>query len=498
MRDAGEGIADWVDRIIPGNRHHARRALALAGPGNNGGDALVALAALHGRAWECAVLLVDRGGFGQLPASNSALAALRLVRPNEALNWQPDVVLDGIYGIGGRADLSEHAREALQLARTLRDEYCTPLVAIDLPSGTDGATGAADAEAFPADVTLCLGLPKLGLIKEPAATRVGELVILDIGLDVPDANGRPMLLDARQARGLVPNRKAGAHKTDAGAALVVGGAHSYYGAPRLAGGAALRAGAGLVCVAAPQEIVPTIVTQVPELTVIPLSGDGANQIAQLDNALNAQRDRFSAFVVGPGLGRDARASSLCEWILDTQNRHFQRGHLVLDADALFWLAGRGDVRSRLAGRRCVLTPHAGEMARLKNCAVDDVRRDPLAVATESARAWGQVVVLKTGYSIVAAPNGGVWVAPRSMPELATAGTGDVLAGMIGGLLAQGLNTIDAARLAMYLGALAGRAARAVHGVHGVIAEDVIEGVPRTMRELSEPRWDHSWLADPSG
>lgn len=493
MRRAGVAIADWTERITAPVVGRRRRALGLIGPGNNGGDALVALATLHERDWECAAVLVGRAGIGELPAGATHVAAIRIV-DLESIGWfAPDVIVDGIFGIGGRAALPEGPRRAIAAARDQRATRAVPLIAVDLPSGVDGGSGDADPGAFPADVTLCLGLPKIGLTREPAATFAGELVVVDIGIVAPAAGDRPVLLDERQARAVVPTRHASAHKSHTGAVLVVGGAEQYYGAPLLAGLAALRAGAGLVTLATPEPVVAAIAAQAPELTYVPLAGDGSRQAEQITAFLERQPGRFTALVIGPGLGRDERAKRLLDRLMGHENRHLQRVPIVLDADGLFWLAARDDVGGAIRHATCVLTPHPGEMARLLHVA--HVSGDTFSVARGAARAWGQVVVYKGGYSAVAAPDGRVWCAPRAMPELATAGTGDVLSGLIGGMLAQGLEPLDAVRLAMFVGALAGRHARGMFGVASVIATDVIARVGPVLQRLAEPQWNATWLLD---
>jgi hydroxyethylthiazole kinase-like uncharacterized protein yjeF len=494
MRRAGVAIADWVECIVAVPPDGTRRALGLAGPGNNGGDTLVALATLHQRGWVCAALLVDRPAFGELPASGSNLGAIAIVEAAEAGAFRADVILDGVYGIGGRATLGDSAAAAVSLARRERATRRVPLIAIDVPSGTDGETGAADERAFPADVTLCLGLPKIGLTREPAATCVGELIVVDIGIAPPDRGTRPEMIGADQVRTLLPHRRASAHKSDGGAVLIIGGSDNYYGAPRLAGEAALRVGAGLVTLAVPERLVTPLAGQVPELTFLSLAGSGTQQADTILAFLESSAGRYSAIVVGPGLGRDDRASGLLDGILGSKNRHIQRASLVLDADALFWLSRQADQRRTLSGYACVLTPHPGELARLNNVAVSHVLDDTIAAGREAAQRLGQVVVVKSGYSTVVHTDGAVWLAPRSMPELATPGTGDVFSGLVGGLLAQGLRPHDGARVAMYVGAMAGRSARGIFGTVGAVASDIIALVPESLKQICEPVWDTQWLA----
>lgn len=485
MRRAAEAIAGWLAERF---RHaSAPHVIALVGPGNNGGDALVTLALLAARGWQASAVLLDRPALGDLPAAPENLARIHLV-PASALT-QADVILDGVFGIGGRAELPASVADAFRLATRVRRERGTPLVAIDVPSGGHAGSGAVAPDVFPADVTLCLGLPKIGLLREPLASAVGELIVLDIGIPEPAADDAPRLIDERLARALVPRRAASAHKHGVGSLLVVGGAPTYYGAPRLAGEAALRSGAGLVALAVPEPLVPVIAGQVPELVFVPL-GVQPPALDSIDAFLGSRGETVRAAIVGPGLGSGSEAERLLSGLLDATKGGGSLGRrpIVIDADGLNWMARLGHPPRALETGQAVLTPHPGELARLLGCGTSDILADPWGMARRLARESGQVVVLKTGYSCVAAPDGALWLAPRTMPEMATAGTGDVLAGTIGGFLAQGLAPFDAARLAVYCGAMAGRNARERLGTLPVVASDIIHALPEAIRRLAEPRW----------
>jgi NAD(P)H-hydrate epimerase len=294
--------------------------------------------------------------------------------------------------------------------------------------------------------------------------------------------------------------------------LVVGGAPGYFGAPRLAGEAALRAGCGYVGLAAPRSIIGPIASAVPELIFHPLSeADGRTSAATVGKAL-AEGKRYNTVVIGPGLGRDEVATRFLDALFTPEaeeestappssafgipRRTRQRDEeeradlsefsLVLDADALNWLAGLEDWPKRLQGRTCVLTPHVGEMARLLDVEPDDVAADPWHVARKAAADWDQVVLLKGPLSCVASPDGQLLVAPRLTPELATPGTGDVLAGTVGAFIAQGLSPIRAAALALFVGSTAGAMARLEHGTRGVLARDLIANLGGALAAFDSP------------
>jgi len=491
MRAAAGQIAAWVDMHVERRAHARRFAVALIGPGNNGGDALVALALLIKRGWRCAALLLGRYSFGTLPASFDLLEQIQLTT-TESLD-AADIILDGVYGVSGRASLPDAVAAAFRRAYQIRIDRGTPLVAIDVPSGVDPACGAASPDAFHADVTLCLGLPKIGLIREPAATHVGELEILDVGVEPLPAGDRPRLIDELAVRRLLPRRRASAHKHQTGSVLVIGGAPTYYGAPRLSAEAAARAGAGLVCVAAPATIIPVIAAQVPELVLLPLGDSAQTSVTHISEWVEQRGGHVDALIVGPGLGQSSHANELLEQLFSessgfhcSSDREASAPYVVLDADALNWFAKRGTLPAGIASGRAVLTPHAGELGRLLSRSATDILSDPISHAKDAVDRFQQTVVLKSGYSVVASIDGSVSIAPRAVPELATAGTGDVLAGLIGGLMAQGLEPADAARAAVFVGAQAGLAARQRRGVHGVLARDVIDCIPAVMRRLTEP------------
>lgn len=494
MRDAALQIAHWIDTHVRRRAPAQRRAVALVGPGNNGGDALVTLALLADRGWRTAAVMLGRREIGTLPAAAEQLRRIEMLDIDGFAD--ADVILDGVYGVGGRQQLPATVSAAFRRALDVRTMYGIPLVAIDVPSGVDPGSGDASPDTFNADVTLCLGLPKIGLIREPAASHVGELIVLDIGVRVEPEPGRPTLIDEASIRRILPRRRASAHKHQTGTVLVVGGAPTYFGAPRLSAEAAARAGAGLVCVATPASVVPVIAAQAPELVMLPLDDSVTVAAGQIEEWIEQRGGHVDTLVVGPGLGQSDHASGLLARLFEREIRGVDPSRgcnssgrtLVLDADALNWIAKRGELPDGIDAEQAVMTPHAGELARLLGVAPATVLDDPIRHARLASARFKQTVIVKSGYSLVASVDGNIGVAPRAAPELATAGTGDVLAGLIGGLLAQGLNPVEAARAGLYIGSGAGYLARERRGVHGVLARDVINAIPAVMRRLADPSW----------
>lgn len=510
MRAAGQGIADWIDdRFYRGEEPAV--AFGLVGPGKNGGDTLVALAALVEQGWQAVAYFVDRDNVGDLPAPADALQQIERVSDLSSIS-AADIILDGIYGLGGRPNLSDTASAALSAATEARRASGTPIIAIDVPSGIDSETGAASDAAANADVTLTIEFIKLGLLNEPAATLAGEVEIIGIGLDPPDDESTIRSITEGLVAHSFPRRRATSGKHDHGGLLVVGGAPTFFGAPRLAAEAALRVGAGLVGAAVPRMLIGTIASQVPEVVFIPLSdSDPQRSVDAINEAVIGEHARYSAAVVGPGLGQDDPAIALLARLFghaaakntapigfgalhedssptETHDSALAAVPVVLDADALNWLAKQDDWTSLLSNITAVLTPHPGEMARLLNIDTDEVKRDPREIARKAAREWGQIVVLKGGFTVVATPEGHVFVASRATPELGTPGTGDVLSGIIGGFLAQGMQPLDAALAAIYAGTQACRMMFDFQGGRGMLARDLIAALPDVINAINQPRW----------
>ncbi|MEZ4520047.1 MAG: NAD(P)H-hydrate dehydratase [Thermomicrobiales bacterium] len=508
---AAGGIADYLDRTVTASpAREARSVVAVAGPGNNGVDALLAAALLKDRGWDASARLVVREDLSGMTAGGDKISSLDLV---DGLS-KVDVILDGIFGNSGRTTLPAAASDALDEMRAAVQDFAPLVVAIDCPTGTNTLTGEVADGILRADITLCISNPKIGMLKAPAVEFLGELVVIDIGIDDddvdPEVNAR--MVNRGAVRERLKTRSALAHKSQVGGLLIVGGAPNYYGAPRLAGEAALRSGCGYVGLAVPRSIAGAIASAVPELIFHPTSDSDGQRSASTIRKTLAEGHRYQAIVIGPGLGRDEVASNLLSDLLEPEkvekDKHspepifgiprrpevpekdteadISSFPLVLDADALNWLSEQPDWPVRLGGRACVLTPHIGEMARLLGTDTDEVADDPWEIARKSAVEWGQVVFLKAPLSCVATPAGDVFIAPRPTPELATPGTGDVLSGLIGAFVAQGYSGEDAAIIAMYVGSLAGRMARFELGTRSVIARDEIHRIPVALRDLDNP------------
>lgn len=465
----------------------------LVGPGNNGGDGLVAARHLHD--WGARVhlylcsprpeddpnLVRDRErGIPIAQAGEDGDFALL-----ERLLSRAEVVLDALLGTGRLRPLEGVIKEVL--VRVGGEKARRPrflLVALDLPSGMDATTGQCDPSCLSADVTITLGYPKVGLFSFPGAERVGRLVTKDIGIPQELAQGiATELMTPRWARCALPPRPLSANKGTFGRAMVVAGSINYIGAAYLACAAAGRVGAGLVTLATPRSLLPILAAKLSEATYLPLpEADpgilGPEAAAVLKRGLGG----YNTLLFGCGLGQDPATAAFVRTLLFSLPPDLPA--LVLDADGLNNLAQTPQWWQKVT-IPTVLTPHPGEMARLTGLSIERVQAERLGVARDFAARWGKVVVLKGAYTVVASPGGEVMVYGSANPGLASGGTGDVLAGAIAGLLAQGLSLFVAASLGVFLHAEAGERVRKELGEAGLMASDLLSLLPRVMKGLRE-------------
>ncbi len=465
MENAGRAVAEAVLA-----RHPAGPVLVLCGPGNNGGDGFVA--ARHLAAAGRPVRLALLGGRDRLEGDAAHHAAL-WEEPVEALTEDnatgmldaAEVVIDALFGAGLSRPLEGAARkviEALAFSRAL-------VVAVDVPSGVSGDSGAILGEvAVRAALTVTFFRKKPGHLLLPGRSCCGEVILAGIG--IPDrvlAGIAPQTFENEPELwgGDYPWRGPGDHKYDFGHALVVGGA-AMTGAGRLAARAALRAGAGLVTVACPPEVVPIYALSTPSAMTAPIA-DEADFGALLADA------RKNAVLIGPGNGAGAvtRARTLAALAAGSGGGGKA---VVVDADALTSFQDRPEALFEAVSGPCVLSPHEGEFRRL----FPDLEGGKLARARAAAVRGGAVVLIKGADSVIAAPDGRAAINANAPPVLATAGTGDVLAGLIVGHLAQGSNAFDATCAAVWLHGAAGAALGP-----GLIAEDLCEALPGVLRAL---------------
>ncbi len=479
MERAGWAVAEEAAGLLS-RRPAGFRVVALAGPGNNGGDALVAARLLVRRGVGVRVFLT--APFARL-SPDSALNYRRLLaagcRPvlltgsklaglEEELS-RAGLVIDGIFGTGFRGP----ARGLPAAVIGLANRFPVPVLAIDVPSGLDGEWGRVEGEAVRADVTVTIGLPKTGLFRGAGIDHSGRVRVADIGFPSALLNAASSgvgLLTREGLEKLLPDRPSLSHKGNWGHVLVVAGSPRMPGAAALCVRSCLRAGAGLATVAAPEAVQAFLKGQVAEAVWLPLPARPGGDLSPTAAGEILGFERASLIALGPGLGRGQGTAAVVKAVVEKSPLP-----MVIDADGLNILAGDPEAVVRAKAPR-VLTPHPGEMVRLVKVPPDELRARREEIAADFARKWGVILVLKGAASLVAGPDGELWVNPTGNPGMATAGAGDVLTGMIAGFMAQGISPLEAAKLGAYAHGLAGDLAAARRGRLSLIAGDLLREV----------------------
>jgi ADP-dependent NAD(P)H-hydrate dehydratase / NAD(P)H-hydrate epimerase len=506
METAGRRLAEaMLDRYKVAGRH----VLILVGPGNNGGDGLVAGRYLAQAGAQVAFYLYK----ARDPAQDNNLAQvvdkpLQVMAEDGDFDWlraqlaTVDFLIDGLLGTGVSRPITGKMATLLQKVaailqeRTERQIPAPPLtnpaqpnpiptrlpvvVAVDCPSGLNCDSGTLDPLALPADLTVTFAGPKWGHYLFPGAGACGQLVVADIGIPATlpaIAKVKTEVATADLARRLLPLRPLDGHKGTFGKVLIVAGSHRYWGAPLLGALGALRAGSGLVALCVPQSIRATIAGQLPEATFVPVADE---EILGGETAVSLHQSTadFDAILIGPGL---ADAADFMQTFFGP-NRPDPLPPLVIDADGLNQLATLDDWPAHLPPSS-ILTPHPGEMARLVGLPLAQLKQqNRLELAQTQAIHWQQIVVLKGAYTVVAAPNSRCTVIPFANPGLGTAGSGDVLAGVLVSLLGQGVDRYEAAVLGCYLHALAGAL---TDTDSGLLAHEIADKLPSARQNLLE-------------
>ncbi|MBC8248128.1 MAG: NAD(P)H-hydrate dehydratase, partial [Anaerolineales bacterium] len=528
MENAGRAVAEACQRMGAADK----RILVLVGPGNNGGDGLVAGRYLHDAGAYVTFYVWKRRAEGD---ENLRLAAERDIPTLWAeeddglatlrrLLVESDVIIDALLGTGVSRPIGGSLKEILTVVGeairgrrgTKRKEEAlfSPslpsftalpslpvLVAVDVPTGLDCDTGAIDSAAVPADLTVTFGFPKRGQFLFPGADYVGQLIVVDIGIPPHLADDVQMeLATPEMVRDLLPPRPLGAHKGTFGKALVVAGSVNYTGAAYLASAAATRVGTGLVTLALAESIHPILASKLSEVTFLLLPQDMGVLIPDAIKVLAERIQDYDALLLGPGLGHEKETVQFVQQLLNVEpgtrgrigfrtDEEAKEGKLslpplVVDADGLNALADTPNWWEQLKGLS-ILTPHPGEMSRLTGLPVREIEADRLGVARQMAEKWQQVIILKGAYTVIADPEGRVVINPFANPGLATAGSGDVLAGAIVGFLAQGLAPFDAALVGAYVHGLAGELVRKELGGAGMVAGDLLPMLPKVIKLLCQ-------------
>ncbi|MBN2146916.1 MAG: NAD(P)H-hydrate dehydratase [Anaerolineales bacterium] len=495
MKNAGQGLADVVEEVY--GQGGERSIMALVGSGNNGGDALVALERLAGKGWNARAYLVRMRPEADVLVERLSRAGGTILYQEgdtdfenlNALMRSSRVLLDGIYGTGIRLPLSGEAsaaaRGAMRIVRAYlrRSHSELHVVAVDCPSGVDCDSGAAADETIGAEMTVTMAAVKMGLLRFPAAKLIGALRVVGIG-PVEELRAwmgvRRRMIEMEDIQ--LPPRPLDAHKGTFGTALIVAGSTNYTGAALLAGEAAYRAGAGLVTMAIPAPLHATLAGRLAEATWVLLPHTEGIICKEAVADVRTNLGRATSVLVGPGMGAAAAAKEFVACLVREISNELSG--LVFDADGLRHLVMVSEDWSKLIPARTVLTPHAGEMGAMTGLSVEEIQQRRIETAEQAAQSWGHVVVLKGAYTVIADPEGETSVIPVATPALARAGTGDVLAGLIVGLRAQGMDAFEAAKAGAMIHAKAGMlAAERMGSTASVLAGDVLNAIPAVMAKL---------------
>jgi NAD(P)H-hydrate epimerase len=529
MDRAARRVAAVVAERLPRTAGRGPRVLVLVGPGNNGGDGLWAARYLRERGVEATAYLWHRAGSPDAALAGAEEGDVPIVRAAEdadgarlaALLDEAAAVVDALLGFGLQRDITGELAAIIAtvqgaVERRAGTAHPLPVFAVDIPTGVDSDTGRVRGVALPAQVTITLGVAKRGLYLYPGAARAGEIILGDIGVGDLTDNVQITNTTAEQVRGLLPARPADANKGTFGSVLIVAGSLNYIGAAVLSTLGAMRIGVGLATLATPIELLPIVAAKLTECTFQPLPGDMGilteRSVKPLFDALSERQ--YKALLVGNGLGHEKETLNFMRGLLQDKAsaapartraahlggfglaRHVEPPKqetpeedkipglppLVLDADGLNLLVQIEDWSGRLP-TDTILTPHPGEMARLLDSDVETVQADRVGTAQRAAAEWKAIVVLKGANTVIAAPDGRVALNPAASAALATAGTGDVLAGCIAGLLAQGLAPFDAAVVGVFVHGQAGLLVAEELGDAGALAGDVAEALPHALREI---------------
>ena len=493
MENAGNAVATQVKQAL----HSAvgKKVLVMVGPGNNGGDGLVAARYLHDWGAKVNICLCASRAQDDKNLKLAVQCGIPIIHAYEgkaladlrASISSADVIIDALFGIGKIRPIEGIFKEVLQNVSKVKGTKSKPvLVAVDLPSGLNSDTGEVDPNCLCADITVTFGYPKIGLFSFPGAGKVGKLVIADIGIPQDLAQDIDVELITEQwVKETLPQRPLNAHKGSFGKVFVIAGSVNYIGAAYLACMGAARVGAGLVTLATATSLQPILASKLTEITYIPLPEAETGVIgSQAISTLQSEFSNYDVLLLGCGLGQHPETVEFVKSLLTDSSQLSAVSCLILDADAVNILAQIPQWWRKLR-RDAILTPHPGEMARLLGISTKEVQGGRLSITQRSAKEWKKTVVLKGANTIVATPNGEAKVNNAANPALASAGTGDVLAGAIAGLAAQGLSLFHAAACGVYLHSRAGEIVAEELGDAGVIATDLLPVLPKVIKALRE-------------
>ena len=497
METAGSAIVRAIEQHYP----TCKRIGIFAGKGNNGGDGIVIARQLAHTGYDVHLFLVSPPdsftgeAYINLQIAKNLKLPIKEILTDTAPETEKGVfsnhiascelLVDAILGTGLRGEVRDPIATIINAINSLS----IPILSVDLPSGLDADTGNPLGTCVRADRTVTIGLPKRGLLIHPGAELAGKLEVADIGFpkQVIDAqNIKVHWTTTAQAAEWMPPRPSASHKGTYGRVFVVAGSTGMTGAAALASEAALRAGAGLVTLAIPKHLNPILEGLLPEVMTLPLpeTDAGSLAISATSTILEFAERTKSVLAMGPGLSQNPETVTLVHQLVRENQERGLGLRMVIDADGLNALAHDRKTIS-LLDKEAVLTPHPGEMARLADTPIPTLETDRISTAQQFANEHGVTLVFKGAPTVTGTPTGNVWINSTGNPGMATGGMGDLLTGIIAGLMAQGVSSEKAAALAVYVHGLAGDITSERSGMHGLIASDVLKAVPEAISSLTQ-------------
>ncbi len=491
MERAGLAVAEKIREL-----YERRKVIVLSGGGNNGGDGIVAARNLHEWGWNVKIVLLSR----ENKLSPDCLLQYKIAKksgvPVEFRDYITEkdlhsaLVVDAIFGTGLSKNITGKTAEVILFINASD----APVISVDIPSGISSDTGQIMGEAVKADYTITFGILKRGHLLYPGADYTGRFFIEDIGFPeelLHSEKVKTELIEKRDISLLIPERQRYSHKGDYGHVLVIAGSRGKTGAAFMCAKACLRSGAGLVTIGVPESLLDIFQSRVTEEMTLPLpdKGDGTLSSKALEKILEFLSEKADVLAIGPGISvTDDTKKLVGELLLNST------APAVMDADAINSLEGNKQILKK-ARSPIILTPHAGEMARLLSKVSGvryqvlgeklrtEIEEDRINTVISLAKETGTYLVLKGVPTVIAEPEGRVFINPTGNSGMASAGTGDVLTGMLSGFLGQGLNPIEASILAVYMHGLAGDIAAKNKGEHSLIASDITDAIPEAFSFL---------------
>lgn len=487
MENAGLRTVEIIDEML--DEPAGKTVVVIAGKGNNGGDGMVVARHLINAGVTVDVFMMGEDDQMTVDASTNYRILKKMTDRIYPLFEEQhldrlmlsllvcDIIVDSMYGIGFKGTMGDFDTRVTKMVNWCK----SPVVAVDIPSGVEADTGKVHGEAIKACQTVTFALPKIGLVLEPGKEYAGTLRVADISIPRSLLNSpelKTSLITDAMVKSFIYPRAPETHKGSYGHALIIGGSPGMTGAVRMSSFAALRIGAGVVTAAVPVSVLSTTAADHMEVMTTPLAETERSTIAlEALPVINNLLATTSVCAIGPGMSRYPEANAVISFVLEKACIP-----LVIDADGINALQGDADI---LKNRQVpvVLTPHPGEMARLVGRSIEEIQGNRMELAREFAIEYGVCLVLKGNKTVVALPSGEVFINITGNPGMATAGSGDVLSGMIAGLIAQGLRTRDAAITAVYLHGLAGDHAAREKGQRGIVAGDILNAIPYILKQL---------------